>query len=307
MNLQFSSDLKGVDLFKKAILFLIGFIVAIIAFGAVAESAPAAAVLLYVLVILGALALDYVFLSMLVNAVSFNNERFSWQGTMGKFMIINIKGILLSCITVGIYSAWYAKALTDYLAESIKYPGKDISFNSEAKTLLKYMVLSFIIPLIGIVLLLGALTFISGGSTGAIVLAVLIYIVGIFFIMAFYSYFVYLWSVNFTFGEDSVTLSADLKESVKFLIGQFLLIIVTFGIYSFAAEVKIFGYFTDRVVFTNNSGVGRFLKFKGNTSEGFFLLLGQTLLTMITFGIYMPWAYANIQNWFISNVELIEA
>lgn len=307
MNLQFKSDLKGGELFKKAILFLVGFIVAMIAFAVVAESAPAAAVVLYLLVLVGAFALDYVFLSTLVSAVSFNDEQFSWQGTFGKFMLVNLKGIFLSCLTLGIYAPWYTKNLTDYLAESIKYPGRDITFNGKATKLLKYVFLSFIIPLAVVVAIFMGIITSDPTNTGLVVVGFIIYIVGLFATCSFYYFFVYKWWINFTFGEDAVTLVADFKETVQFLLVQFLLIIVTFGIYTFAAEVKIFGYFTDRVVFTGPTGVGRNLRFNGDTKEGFFLLLGQTLLCMITFGIYMPWAYANIQNWFISNVELAEA
>lgn len=307
MNLQFKSDLKGGELFKKAVLFLIGFIVAMIAFVATAQNqSPLAFILLYVIVLVGAFALQYVFLSTLVNAISFNEEFFNWQGTFGHYMAINIKGLLLSCVTLFIYTPWYAKELTDYLAESIKYPGKDILFHGEAKKLLKYIFLSFIIPIIVLVIIFTAIIASAPNNQGLLVFGGFIYVVGILVFSSIYTFYVYRWYVNFTFGEDTVILEANLKESVLFLLGQLLLTIVTFGIYAFAAEVKIFEYFTNRVSFNNTSGKKRYLLFTGGTKDGFFLLLGQTILSGITFGIYMPWAYAKIQNWFISNVELQE-
>lgn len=307
MNLQFKSELSGGDLFKKSFLFLIGFIVAMAAFLAAANNAvPAAAVVLYVLVIVGAFALQYVFLSTLVTAVSFNNERFSWQGSFGSYMAVNIKGILLTIVTFGIYGAWYTKELTDYLADSIKYPGREIEFRGEAKKLFKYMIFSLFLPCIALVAIIVPLFAAGQYNSGMMVVGFIAYFVGIFAICSVYYYFVYKWFIDFMFGEDEVVLEADLKETVLFLFGQFLLIIVTFGIYAFAAEVKIFAYFTNHITFTNASSQKRNLVFTGATKEGFWLILGQSLLCVITFGIYIPWAFANIRNWLISHVELTE-
>lgn len=305
MNLQFKSELKGGELFKKAVLFLIGFVVVVIAMAAsISKQNYGASAVLYLLLIVGAIAIQYVFLSSLVNAVSFNNEQFHWQGSFGKYVWINIKGVLLSCITFLIYLPWYEKELTDYMAENIKYPGKDVAFHGEAKKLLKYIFLSFILPLIAIIAIYTALLSALGTSGAGFVISIIVYLVGLFVIMAFYYFFVYKWFINFTFGEDEITLEAEMKETVFYLLGQFFLIIITFGIYAFAANVKIFEYFTNRVSFTNTAAQKRFLLFTGRTIDGFLLTLGQTLLSYITLGVYTPWAFAKVQNWFISNVEL---
>jgi uncharacterized membrane protein YjgN (DUF898 family) len=76
---------------------------------------------------------------------------------------------------------------------------------------------------------------------------------------------------------------------------------VTLGIYWPVLTIKTWSYFAGKtVVIQNNEQTGNF-GFEGKTGEGFCLLWGQTLLCMITIGLYIPWAYAKCTNYFINN------
>jgi uncharacterized membrane protein YjgN (DUF898 family) len=44
--------------------------------------------------------------------------------------------------------------------------------------------------------------------------------------------------------------------------------------------------------------------FDGPVGRGFLLLWGQTLLVLITLGIYSPWAMARVGRWFAEHTSL---
>ncbi len=311
MSSKFESNLHGTTLFKKVVVYLIAYIVTLGAYFYTALTIEdnlgniVGLILLLLLMIVVAYAFMYQLTVPLIEAVSFKGEKFSWDGSFGSFMSMNIKGVLLSVITLGIYSPWYLKNIIKFFSVNTKYPGKEIDFLGTGGKLLKYIILSLILPLI---LVIAAFTFLMmSESIGAMILGLIIYLVGLSLISGIYCYLMYKWSINFQFGQDKVVLEAEIKDTALFIIGQFLLIIITLGIYTFAAEVKIFGYFVNKTVFVNQeTGEKRSLHFTGRTGEGFLLLLIQCILVTITLGVYYPWAYAKIQNWLISNVELLD-
>ncbi|GAB1481286.1 hypothetical protein MASR2M78_01010 [Treponema sp.] len=76
---------------------------------------------------------------------------------------------------------------------------------------------------------------------------------------------------------------------------QFLLTLITLGIYAPWAYAKIYKYFA-----TKTSLDGKPFDFTGTGGEMFSLFLVQFLLTMITFGIYGAWAFAKIVKYMLS-------
>ncbi len=309
MKQLFKSELNGTELFKKAVIYLLAYIVCIAGMFKMAMSENwVGYALTLILLVVASFALQYQFISSLINAVSLDDKKFNFEGSFGAFIVVFVKGLLLSMITLGIYSPWFVRNIISFITNNTKYPGKELEFNGKGSKLLVYMLLSLLIPCVVLVALLvpmfiGA----SSGDPAAIIMAGIVYILGIFFISSLYMYFVYKWAIDYTFGDDDLSLDVSFGKTFLFVLGQMLLTIITFGIYSFAAEVKIFGFFTKNSILTNKTtGEVQKLDFTGSTGSGFGLLLGQTLLCMVTLGIYIPWAFANIQNWFISNVTIGE-
>lgn len=313
MKQLFKSELDGTILFKKVIMFLLAYIVCIAGMGMMlSQGFYLGYFLVLILLLVSAFALQFQFLSALINVVSLDDKKFEFIGEFSAFMGVCIKGLLLSMITFGIYGPWFERNIINYITENTTYPDKTLRFNGKAGKLLKYMILSMVIPalILGIILGIGFSSIMiadpyATNTYGQMALFFIIYVVGVFTISSIYTYYIYKWYVNFTFGEQDITLKATAVNSILFILGQLLLTIVTFGIYGFAAEVKIFKYFTENTILTDTTtGEITPVYFVGETGKGFGLLLGQTLLSIVTLGIYIPWAYANIQNWFINNIEL---
>ncbi len=316
MKQLLKSELNGTVLFKKVLMFLLAYIVCIVGmFLMLQQDFLLGYFLVLILVMVSAFALQFQFISSLINAVSLDDQKFEFTGSFGGFMTVCIKGFLLTMVTLGIYGAWFEKNIVKYISENTSFPEKAITFNGTGGKLFKYMILSFFIPciIVGIILGVGFTDVIMGLSYGSYSPDVMsgmagflfIYIVGVFTISSIYTYFIYKWFINFTFGDQEVKLDSSALSTILFVLGQMFLTMITFGIYGFAAQIKIFKYFANNTTLTDiSTNVVTPVSFVGQTGMGFGLLLGQTLLCMITFGIYLPWAYANIQNWFISNIEL---
>jgi|GEM_PF-1926843 len=309
MTQKFNSTIDGKALFKKSLIFLITYI---ICFAGLMQMAISEIWIGYfimiILLLVASFALQFQFINAFIPAITFDEKPFSFNGTFSDYMKINLKGLLLTVITLGIYSSWYAKDINCFLADHTSYPEKNLTFNGRGGKLLIYTLFSFLLPIIILVAILTPM-YIAGlqGNYSMLILAGIIYIGGVFIIASVYSFYEYKWMINYTFGSDDVILNATAMKAILFVFIQMFLGMITFGIYMFAAEVKIFAYFADHTVFRDRvEGKDKIMHFTGITGEGFSLILGQTLLTIITLGLYMPVAYARINNWFISNLEVGE-
>lgn len=310
MTEKFTASIDGKELFKKSIIFLITYIICIAGLFQMAfrEIWPGYFVM-FILLFIASFALQYQLILGMIPAVSLGDKSFDFTGTFGDYMKMNLKGLLLSMVTFGIYSCWYSRNYNSFIADHTIYPEKSIAFKGTGGKLFKYMFLGFFLPLIALIIILIPVAMAGpDSSAGAPVLFMLIYMSGLFIISSVITVLQYKWMVDYTFGDEYVRLSGEVGvNAVFYVLGQMLLGLITMGIYFFAAEVKLFAYFADRTVLNNPlENKKRKVHFTGRTGQGFGLILGQTLLTMITLGLYLPVAYANVNNWFISHVEIVE-
>jgi len=112
-----------------------------------------------------------------------------------------------------------------------------------------------------------------------------------------YIYKLYKWIVNYRYDGRTIRWDTRFIESVLRILGQFALTLVTLGIYYPAAVLNLYRYFASRtVVYREDRPSGSF-GFDGDTSRGFLLIWGQILLTLVTAGIYTPWAICRISQW----------
>jgi len=87
-------------------------------------------------------------------------------------------------------------------------------------------------------------------------------------------------------------------------LGGVLLTIITFGIYAPWFTVKLTGYFTENLVAKSKDGTNYSLHFIGTGGQLLGIFLGNFLLTLFTFGIYMPWAACKLTAYFAKNTEI---
>ena len=319
MKQLLKSELNGTELFKKIVMFLLAFIACIIgAYSMLLKENYVGYTIILLILLVSSYALQFNIISNVINAVSLDNKKFSFTGSFGSFMVMCIKGVLLTLVSFGVYGAWFEKNVVTYIASNTEYPEKEIKFNGTGGKLFKYMILSFIIPLIIFIVLLvvnfsSTFMSLSSGSfneeaiLGSMVGFLIIYVTGIFLIASIYIFYVYKWVINFTFGNQEITFYSDPLKTILYFIGQLLLTIVTLGIYAIAADIKIIRKVITNVKITDTTAnTETRVYFNGKVLQGFFFILLQYICTFITLGIYLPWAYAKIFNWYISNIEIGE-
>ena len=274
-------------------------------------TASTAGIFLLVLLILALLFLTILFyipiLRKLIPAVFFDNRPLHFQGSMGKFLGLNLLGIFLTAITLGVYGPWYLTRITRYLVGEVSYNEQRLEFTGRGGRLLLIILLTILVPMIPRVLVeLRLDSTLSGSSLAmnpfqAFMLQLLAQLIFWSFIAA-YLYLIYRWFfTNLRYVDNALSWSSSFWPSVSLIWIQMLLSVLTLGIYLPAAYIKIYRYLVGHTEIQFEQKAQGRLGFQGQTGRGFGLLWGQTLLTIITLGVYTPWALAKVGKWFLSN------
>jgi hypothetical protein len=93
------------------------------------------------------------FLRRLVPALSLEGQALEFRGRIGGFLGLNLPGILLSALTLGIYTPWYAARVTRYLAGETSYRGTAWEFTGRGGSLFLILLLSLVLPVAAITVL----------------------------------------------------------------------------------------------------------------------------------------------------------
>ena len=239
--------------------------------------------------------------------IAVRNEHFKFNGDIAEFIKLNLKGILLSIVTAGFYFPWYSTRIIGYLASNSEYRGEKALFQGNPGKLLKYYLLALWLPIILWSIIFSSLVFITllmqskapAEGMGYGLIAGIVY-TSIFFIIVPFIYLSCKWYVDFKWKDVSITWKTEMWPATFFLMGQVFLTIITLGIYWPAFYLKAYRYFIGKTIVESGGKEISRLGFDGRISEGFALLWGQALLSIITAGIFLPWAYANCIRYFIN-------
>ena len=241
------------------------------------------------------------FLRIFAPRLSFEGESFAFDGKIGEYVWLNVVGILLSTVTIGVFLPWYMRRVIDYLASKTRWRGTELTFLGRGGRLFVYMLVGVWAPLIALIVVLlsvGMRAPQKEGGPGAVQLVtMLVTFVFVLYILMVFLYLLYKWYVDFSWKDVRVRWETKFWPSFGMVLGQTVLSLITLTVYWPAAFLTLYRYFTVRTVLTRGDAeIGR-LGLEG--SRGFGLLWGQTLLTIITLGFYAPWAYANVGRWLI--------
>lgn len=248
----------------------------------------------------------------IVPALCFDEAAFHFRGSIGKFFGLNLLGIFLTCITLGIYGPWYLARITRYLVGEVSYKEQSLEFTGKGGRLLLIVALTIVVPMIPLMLV--RLRLESGvfrslsvvNPFQAFMLQLLAQLIFWSF-MAAYLYLIYRWFfTNLRYGDKSLSWTTSFWPSVSMFWIQMLLSVLTLGIYLPAAYIKIYRYLIGHSEIRTAEKLQGRLGFRGQTGRGFGLLWAQMLLTAVTLGVYTPWTLAKVGRWFLSNtyVEL---
>ncbi len=245
-----------------------------------------------------------VFARILAPRLSVDGDSFSFNGKIGEFLGINIVGILLSIITLGVFLPWYARRAVGYMASRTSWRGSELSFLGKGGRLFVFMLLGFWAPLIALIVVIAVFIVAraphalrDGAAGGTQLVTMLVTFLFVLYILVVFLYLVYKWMVDFSWKDVRVRWKTRFWPSFGFVLGQVLLCIITVMVYWPAAYLNLYRYFTARTVFSRGESEIGHMGFEG--SKGFGLLWGQFALCVITLGFYLPWAYGNIGRWLV--------
>ncbi len=246
-------------------------------------------------------AFTIVFLRIMLSKLAIRGKAFSFKGKISTLLGITIKGTLLSIITLTIYLPWFMRNYFAYIVSEVSFNEAPPSFIGKGGKLFKYILLSLTLPLIALIALMTFLSFNdsfreSTGFSFSVKISIIIY--GLACIMYIpFLYLLYKWYINIQWRNKKICLAAKFWNTCGYILGQVLLTVLCVGIYFPAAYLKIYRYFINRVrVFDDETEEGT-LGFEGPVKKGFLLIWGQALLSIITVGFYLPWAYAKVGSW----------
>lgn len=251
---------------------------------------------LYMIVVV--MCIFYIYRFFIVS-ISYKDEMVKFDGAYKEYLKINAIGILLTIVTLGIYSCWYDKKLTDFFARNSSYNNIKFQFNGQA-IILFAIITTFLV----IIMILSTLFGIFMGNEPVTLLISLFIIILI--LSAPVSYFIYRWYIDLSYANKKIKMTkGEHFRGICFFLLQIVLMIITCGIYAPAALIRIYRYFANRIEVRNEEGVLESkMGCEAKMGEDFIFIFAQMLLIMVTFGIYYPWAICIISERLITKTYI---
>lgn len=325
MKNYFGFSLTGIKLLPVwlafYLLFLVPYVILSIKMGDIQqEVAPGelfSAMRLYygilaVLIVIQFIFMFYIYKLMIKNT-QYNNQTLEFNGTLLRYLGVVFLGGFLSIITLGIYYSWFVKKLLGFYVDNSTMENESFKFKGKGGKLFLIFLLALFIPIILLVVLfatVGKSCFDPGicasalGETGVMTFGIVaISEIVMLFIMVPFIYLYYKWIVNINYKNYNVRFDTGFWNSCGKIALELFLSIITIGIYSPAAGIKIYKYFADRTV-AQSAETKRSFGFEANNWSDFLYIWGQTLLTIITIGIYAPWCICNVNKRILSRTYL---
>lgn len=303
MKKFFDFTMTGKEMFPYWMLYLITVIFPYFFFVFFRQYMPHVNSAMKVLAVLGIvffvaavmIVLTYYFIKIYIRNIQFGGEQMQFTGKLSTYLEIMVPGIVLTIITLGFYFPWWRRDLTRFFAESSIYKTEKFSFQGKGNRLLVIYLLGLVLPyIIFIVIVTIQMLHSQHTNTPSVLFRSLIYLV----LIPFY-YFYYNWMMNIRYKGYHIRWNTSFWPSFGKILQQFVLSIVTLGIYIPMAYIKLYEYFTDRTIAESETGVLCFGYNDIDAADDFLMFWGQILLSIVTLGIYFPWAAAKIGKRFL--------
>jgi uncharacterized membrane protein YjgN (DUF898 family) len=315
MKAKFDFTLRGKDWFLPFIcywvLYLVVYVPVVLSAPRPSEGLPSYSaayvgfsLLFFAFLIVAVPIFTILVLRIFASKLTVNGKTFSFEGKIGDFLKMFIGGSLLSIITLGIYFAWFERKVLAYLADETILEEKNFEFHGTGGKLFGYILLSLVLPMVVFAVLFAVMAVALGTSSTAATLAMCF--MGLLALVVFspFFYLILKWCVDYYWNGLEFKLSADFWPSCGMILSQLALSLISVFIYSPAAGLRLYRYFVERVSISKEGQTVGNLSFQGGIGKGFCLIWGQLLLSIITLGIYIPWAMAKIYGWVAAETEV---
>jgi uncharacterized membrane protein YjgN (DUF898 family) len=220
--------------------------------------------------------------------IEYNGEKLVPSYTIIEFLGMFCLGTFLSIITIGIYLPWFIRNLYAFFIDGTSYKGTRFRFDGDGLTLFGIFTLLMVIPMIAISFIAMAL-YGEGNVEGAMMMNVYQLIV----LPPFYT-LLFKWKINGGYNGYRIGLKVNFMQLTGYIFIQLLLSIVTIGIYLPLAYLNLYKYVLAHVDCVNEAGEKVALDYDIERGADFLFIWGQLLLTIVTLGVYLPWAYAKV-------------
>ena len=241
----------------------------------------------------------------------------------GKYIGIIISGLVLSIVTLGIYVPWFIRNIHRFFVHGASYDSHKFAFKGKGEKLFLIMTLTIFIPF----LVVGFIAFTILKSD----IDIGIYQVIVISIFVSFIYLIFNWMLDFRYNNYLIRLDIGFLQamgkiaielslavilvfifrvlssilSVIWWVTEFfpetgiiainlVLAVIIFGFYFPMAFIRLYRYFAEHTKsnIVNDKQIS--LGYDGDQLIAFFFIWGQVLLTVITLGLYFPWAFSRM-------------
>jgi len=277
------------------------------------------------LIIVFAVFFTFVFYSskLILQSLEFRGSKIICDFHTNKYIGIVVSGLVLSIVTLGIYIPWFIRNIHRFFVHGAVYNSHKFAFKGTGGKLFLIMTLAIFIPFI----VVGFIVFTILNSNIDIriyqimVLSSLVSIIYLTFkwmvvirykdylirldtgffqamwkitielVLAVMLVFIFSWlvSVSSVFWPN-----ADFVPTTGKIVFELVLAVLTLGFYFPMAFIRLYRYFSEHTKSNAVDGRQITMGYDGDQLSDFLFIWGQILLTLITFGIYFPWAFCNI-------------
>ena len=237
-----------------------------------------------------AMAITFYIARLSIENLVFREKNVEFKGHFSNYMGVILLGLFLSIITFGIYSPWFIRNVQRFYIDNSSYDSGSFKFKGKGGRLFVILLLTIVAPVILLSVLMFVMVFSNPESASK---ALIIQQVIMMFVMIPYMYMVYKWMVNIDYKGYNITWETTFWDSCGKIALEMLLIVITLGIFMPLAMVRLYKYFISRTIAAGSDNKISF-GYDIDPMNDFLFIWGQTLLTMVTLGVYYPWAYSKI-------------
>lgn len=238
--------------------------------------------------------------------LSVEGKSFSFGGDTNAYLMLNVRGFLLSVVSLGIYLPWYTRDVLDYLARETSFEGESARFTGKPVRLLLIILGFFALLVVLAVGLIGALVgnmAVSGARVPSLQALIPVFLVAIA-VMAPFLYLVYAWMVQFSWKGLKIRWTTQVLPASAVVLGQLVLTLLSLGLWWPGATLVLYRYFARHTVVEDEAGAVVRFDFEGAIREGWGYLWVQSLLTLVTLGFYGAWSGPNVTRWIASRTTV---
>jgi len=252
----------------------------------------------------GYLAIFY-FVKIAIESVRFKENNIHFDGRFMTYVGKVLLGIVLSIITLTIYLAWFIKDLSKFFCNNSTLNADRFQFTGKSGRLFLILMLTMLLPITILAIYFAKFHNPTNQSVNQSLIEFVLLEGVMMIILIPYIYFFYKWMIDFQYKGYSIKWKTKFVDSFIKILIEFFLTIITCGIYLPMAYLRLFKYFSVKT-FADSEETALQFGFEFDAKKDFIFIWGQILLTIVTLGIYYPWAFSKIGKRFLTKTYLIQ-